>query len=32
MRVIDHINFLAKAMKQSCLTAKTVSLGRLYKR
>ena len=28
--VIDLINFLAKAMKGPCLTAKTASLGRLF--
>ena len=28
--VIDHIIFLAKAMKQFCLTAKMVSSGRLF--
>ena len=30
--VYDHIKFLAKAMKQSCSTAKSVSLGRIFQR
>ena len=29
--VIDHKKFLAKAMKQSCLAAKTIKLGKLFK-
>ena len=30
--VINHMIILAKSMKQSCLTAKTTSLGRLFQR